>query len=96
MNKDEILQVLKSNKELLKENYGVERIALFGSYAKGTENKDSDVDFFVDFNKPSYTFLSGLYEFLENKIPTKIEIIRNGPHISKRFLKNIEKDCIYA
>ncbi len=96
MNKEEILNVLAQNKQFLEENYGVEQIALFGSYARGTENKDSDVDFLVEFKNPSYEFLSGLYEFLEHKINVKIEIVRKGSHLSKRFLNHIEKELIYV
>ena len=96
MKKDEIINVLQKDKQYLKENYGVVTIALFGSYAKGLENPESDVDFFVEFNKPSYSILMGLYSYLENKLNSKIEIVRKGPHISERFFNSIEKDLIYV
>ena len=96
MKKEEILNTLKNDKQFLKDNFGVESIALFGSYAKESENIDSDVDFFVEFKKPSYDYLSGLYEYLEKKLNSKIDIVRKGPHLSKRFLNNIEKDLIYV
>jgi predicted nucleotidyltransferase len=96
MKKDEIIDILKNDKQFLKENYGVVNIALFGSYAKGLENKDSDVDFIVEFTAPSYSLLMGLYSYLENKLNSKIEIVRKGPHLSKRFLDTIENDLIYV
>ncbi|WP_367752899.1 nucleotidyltransferase domain-containing protein [Flavobacterium sp. WC2421] len=96
MKKDEIINVLQKDKQYLKENYGVVTIALFGSYAKGLENPESDVDFFVEFNKPSYSILMGLYSYLEDKLNSKIEIVRKGPHISDRFFNSIEKDLIYV
>lgn len=96
MKKDEIIAVLKNDKQFLKDNYGVETIALFGSYAKGVEKNDSDVDFFVEFKTPSYSLLMGLYSYLENKLNSKIEIVRKGPHVSQRFLNNIKNDLIYV
>lgn len=96
MKKEEIIRILKTNKQFLKDNFGVEAIALFGSYAKGSENAESDVDIYVEFEKPSYSFLMGLYSFLENKLNTKIEIVRKGPHLSDRFINNIKKDLIYV
>lgn len=96
MKKDEIINTLQSDKQFLKDNYGVVSIALFGSYSKGLENKDSDVDFMVEFTKPSYSLLMGLYSYLENKLNSKIEIIRKGPHLSDRFLENIKNDLIYV
>ena len=96
MKKDEIVTILRNEKQFLKDNYGVEAIALFGSYAKGLEKLDSDVDFFVEFKNPSYSFLMGLYSYLENKLNSKIEIVRKGPHLSERFLNNIKNDLIYV
>ncbi|WP_414655148.1 nucleotidyltransferase family protein, partial [Flavobacterium sp. UBA6046] len=55
MKKDEIIDTLQTEKQFLKDNYGVITIALFGSYAKGMENPDSDVDFIVEFKEPSYS-----------------------------------------
>ncbi|WP_348824815.1 nucleotidyltransferase family protein [Flavobacterium aestuarii] len=96
MKKDEIINTLQSDKQFLKENYGVVSIGLFGSYAKGLEKPDSDVDFLVEFKNPSYSLLMGLYSYLENRLNSKIEIVRKGPHVSERFLKNIKNDLIYV
>ncbi|MBP2282060.1 putative nucleotidyltransferase [Flavobacterium sp. CG_23.5] len=96
MKKEEIINTLQTEKQFLKDNYGVVSIALFGSYAKGLENSDSDVDFFVEFKEPSYSLLMGLYSYLENKLKTKVEIIRKGPHVSERFLNTIKSDLIYV
>ena len=96
MKKNEIINTLQSDKQFLTDNYGVVSIALFGSYAKGLENKDSDVDFIVEFKEPSYSLLMGLYSYLEDKLNSKIEIIRKGPHLSERFLNTIKKDLIYV
>jgi len=96
MKKEEIINTLKTDKQFLKDNYGVVDIALFGSYARGLEKPDSDVDFFVEFNEPSYSLLMGLYSYLENKLNSKIEIVRKGPHVSERFLNNIKDDLIYV
>jgi predicted nucleotidyltransferase len=96
MKKNEIINTLQSDKQFLTDNYGVVSIALFGSYAKGLENKDSDVDFIVELKEPSYSLLMGLYSYLENKLNSKIEIVRKGPHLSERFLNSIKKDLIYV
>ena len=96
MNKSEIINTLQSDKQFLTDNYGVVSIALFGSYAKGLEKKDSDADFIVEFKEPSYSLLMGLYTYLEHKLNSKIEIVRKGPHLSDRFLNNIKNDLIYV
>ena len=96
MNKQQIIESIKAEKPYLQKHFGVEEIALFGSYARGEEKTDSDVDILVSISKPSYSLLMGLYAYLEKKLNTKIDIIRKGPHVSERFLMNINKDLIYV
>ena len=95
MKKNEIITTLQIDKQFLADNYGVVSIALLGSYSKGLEKKDSDVDFIVEFKVPSYSLLMGLYSYLETKLNSKIEIVRKVPHLSNRFLNYIKSDLIY-
>ena len=94
MNKKSIIETLKAEKPYLQKKFGVNEIALFGSFARGEEKSESDIDLLVSLKKPSYSLLMGLYLYLEKKLNTKIDIIRKGPHVSERFLKHISKDLI--
>lgn len=96
MKSAEILKILKEDKNFLKDNFGVNRIALFGSFAKNTNKEESDIDFFVELSHPSYNSLMNLYGYLEVKFQSKIDIVRKGPHLSEKFIKSIQKDLIYA
>jgi uncharacterized protein len=73
MTKDEILEFLKNNKELLKSRYRVKRIGLFGSYARGENNSDSDIDIIVDMPSTFDDFFE-LKEFLEKGLGVKIDL----------------------
>jgi len=42
--RDEILNLLSQNKTELEDKFKVSRMALFGSYARGDQRSDSDVD----------------------------------------------------
>ena len=42
-----IMEIVQKYVEKICENYKVEAIILFGSYAKGTEHEDSDIDIAV-------------------------------------------------
>ncbi len=96
MDKQTIIASIKAEKPYLQKQFGVEEIALFGSFARGEETPDSDLDILVSLEKPSYSLLMGLYVYLELKLNMKIDIIRKGPHVSERFLKYISKDLIYV
>jgi predicted nucleotidyltransferase len=96
MNKQAIIESIAAEKPYLRKHFGVEEIALFGSYARGEENADSDIDILVSINKPSYSLLMGLYTYLENRLNKKVDLLRKGPHVSERFLKHINNDLIYV
>ncbi len=92
----EIINHLKAEKPFLSEKFGVISIGLFGSYARGEEDADSDIDFVVELKKPSFEWLAGLQVYLEKKFDRKIELVRRGRNINRRFVSRIAKDVIYA
>lgn len=51
MNKQYVLQYLTNHKSDLMSKYGVVKIGLFGSYARGDNNTDSDIDLAVEIEK---------------------------------------------
>lgn len=74
--------------------YGVRSISLFGSYARGEANENSDVDFYID--KGEVTDLFKYFEFiedLENKLKCHVDVITTGIQ-DKSFLNHIQKESI--
>ncbi len=61
----EIIDLLKSHVQEIKACFGVKRIGLFGSFARGEQKKSSDIDLLVEFDKLTFrnfmdiSFLSG-------------------------------------
>jgi len=92
----EILDLLQKEKDFLKREFGVLSIGLFGSYVKGTQGPESDVDLLVELTEPRFDFLAGLQMYLENKIGKPVELVRKRPGLSERFLKRIETQIQYA
>ena len=56
LSQQEILRELSKNLTTWKEQYGVKRIALFGSYACGEQNDSSDIDVLMEFVEDPVTF----------------------------------------
>ena len=50
-----ILRKIEENIDIIK-SYGVKRIGVFGSYIKGSQKSDSDIDVLVEFEKGRKTF----------------------------------------
>ncbi len=70
--------------------YGVKRAAVFGSFARGEQNKKSDVDFLVDIPKGMDLFeFVGLKQDLEKHLHRKADLVTYGyihPYLKKRIL----------
>jgi predicted nucleotidyltransferase len=95
INKDNIIEFLKSRKDFLRKKYGVKSISLFGSYARGEETEESDIDFFVEM-PADYDKLFDLKEYLEKSFQLSVDVVRKHSNIRQRFLEEIEKDGVYV
>jgi len=76
------------------ENYHLKSIGIFGSYVKGIESPESDIDILVDFSSPIdlFSFLE-LEEELENLCNIKVDLVSANslkPHIGKHILSEVE------
>jgi predicted nucleotidyltransferase len=92
----DILNLLRSERIFLKNEFGVISIGLFGSYAKGTQEDDSDIDLLVEFEEPRFEYLAGLQIYLEKKFDKKIELVRKGISVNRRLTERLGNEVIYA
>ncbi len=94
MGKNEIIDIIKSNKSEMESRYGVRRVGLFGSYVKGRQRKKSDIDILVAFNRDIDLFdFVDLREYLEAVLHAKVDLVMESalrPAIGKRILAEIE------
>ncbi len=89
-----IIEVLKKHIDVLKK-YGVKRIELFGSFVRGEQEKNSDIDFLVEFEKPNFENFMDLAFFLEDLFGRKVELITNGS-LSPYMEPYIEKELVWS
>ena len=95
IDKTNILNYLKEHYSEFKHKYNVEKIGLFGSYARDEATENSDIDIYVKM-KPSLFDMVAIKEQIENDLNRKVDIIREHKNIKPIFLKMIQKDLIYA
>jgi len=96
MTKNEILNELSKNKSYIKENFEVDKIGLFGSYAKGKQTEDSDIDIYVEFKHKTFDNLAGLWNYLEELYHKKIDLFHKHKNNNQVIISNIQKDVIYG
>ena len=72
--------------------HGVDRVYLFGSYARGEANQNSDVDLRVDNGDIRGLFaLGALYSDLADCLGKKLDLLTTGS-LDQSFLRQIEKE----
>lgn len=75
----------------LAKDYGVQRVYLFGSYARGDMNQDSDIDLRIDKGSIRGWELAGLLVDLEDALGLPVDLIPSGS-LDARFLASIRDD----
>ena len=95
MNRDELLNYLRDRKSRYVGEYGVRRIGLFGSYARGENKPESDIDIVVEMD-PDYSALAGLALELEHDTGRHIDLVRLRPRMSSSLRRSIDRDALYV
>lgn len=75
MKREDVLRILGEQRERLRTEFGVKSLALFGSVARDEATPTSDVDFLVEFNRPTgYFGLARLELFLEEILGSRVDV----------------------
>jgi uncharacterized protein len=88
MTRDDILAIIRANEPRLRE-FGVQELALFGSFARGDASDDSDIDFLVEFDHVTFDNYVGTKRFLETLFGRKVDLGREvniKPRLRERIL----------
>jgi predicted nucleotidyltransferase len=99
MSGDEMLEILRGDLSHLKAEFGVKRIGIFGSYARGRENEASDVDVIVEFARPIGLKFMPFCDYLEELLGHKADVLTpagvNGIR-NKKIADNIMGSIVYV
>lgn len=91
----DVLDVLKDHKAEIKEKYGVSKIGLFGSSAKGEQKETSDIDLLVEFEEPSFDRFMELSFFLEELFGKAVDLVTtNG--ISPYIESTVKREVVWV
>lgn len=91
--KDRIIRVLAREKPGLTLRYRVRSIALFGSYARGDQQPDSDVDILVDVDPAVGLGFVALAEHLEAALGLPVDLVSTRA-LKPRMREAVERDLI--
>jgi uncharacterized protein len=94
--KEEIVEIITRDRKVLSERFHITEIGLFGSYLRNEQDKNSDVDVLIDYDRKkkfSLYDLIDLKEYLTKKIGINVDVALKRtlkPVIGYYILKEVE------
>ena len=86
------IEEIRAVVEPIARKYGVERVYIFGSYARGDVTENSDIDLSVDKGSLKGLFaLCGLSAEIEEALQTRVDVLTTGS-LEESFLHKIRKE----
>ena len=95
MQRDEVLQILRTHKAALAAKYGVTRLGIFGSVARGEATSASDIDIVVEM-PPDLFQMVHMQEELEQLLRTSVDLIRYQKYLNALLKRRIDHEAIYV
>lgn len=96
LTKDELLKLISARKDEFRLNFGVRRIGLFGSYARGEMVEGSDIDIVVELERPDMFSLIGVKQTLEEAFGKRVDVIRLRATMNRSLRRRIQRDAVYV
>ena len=94
LNREDVLDLLRQHKPIMKERFGVSEISLYGSFARDEATEDSDIDVVVKFDgSPSARSYFGAQFYIEDLSGRKVDLARRH-ELREEILPNVDKDLI--
>lgn len=98
LNKNDILHFLRTNKSYLHNQFFVEQIGIFGSFARDEANDKSDIDFLVEISAPLEVYKQtkeALHDYLKTAFDREVDIA-NPNSLKPHYKQYILKQALYA
>ena len=94
-NKVNIISLIREKRSELAVRFTVQRIGVFGSYARGNAGPESDVDILVDLKEPTFDNYMDLKFYLEEILDHPVDLVIHDA-IKPRLKPIIEQEVVYA
>ena len=94
--KSEILNLLGRYKPTAQKKYGITKLGIFGSVARGEQTPDSDVDVCYEGKAPSFLTLDMIQTELEQLFDCKVDLVRVRDNMNNLLRQRILRDGIFV
>ncbi len=93
--KNKIIALLGQYLPSFQERYSLESVALFGSYARGEQRTDSDIDLLVKFSRPVGIEIVDLVMELEDILGQHVDVVTYDA-VKNRLFHHIKDELAYV
>lgn len=93
--RNEILLSLAKCKGKFQSRYKISKLALFGSFARGDQTEESDVDVLVEVDPSIGLDFVSLAQEIEKEIGISTDVVSSGA-VKPRYRQAIESELIYV
>lgn len=94
--RQQILDQLRVYYSYNKERLGIEKLGIFGSFARGEETPESDIDIIISLKNPSFFLYGEISRQLQDVFGREIDLVSAKAHLNDEFKLQIEKEAIYV
>ncbi|MBQ8655521.1 MAG: nucleotidyltransferase family protein [Prevotella sp.] len=94
--KTEILNLLSLYMSTAKDKYGLTRMGIFGSVARGDQTDDSDIDICYEGQAPSLLTLDLMQTDLEHLLGCNVDMVRMRDNMNALLKQRIQKEAVYV
>ena len=96
MNRDAALKILSNSKPILKQRFGVTRLALFGSTVRNAATENSDIDILVAFDGPATSSrYFGVQFYLEDLFGCNVDLVTEKA-LRPELRPFVERDAVHV
>ena len=90
---DAVKRCLTDQKSLLKNKYKISKLGIFGSYVRGEQRNESDVDVLIDYEEaPSLIALIEMENMLSDLLGMKVDLVTSKglkPQLRQHILDEV-------
>lgn len=90
------IELLKRFKSDCADKYGILKIGIFGSVARGEQKENSDLDVFVELKEADPFLIFDLHKDLEQLCNCKVDLVRLRESLRPLLFNKIKQEGIYA
>jgi len=96
ISRENLILILREYKATNENIYGIRRLGLFGSAARGEMHEDSDIDVVVELKEPDLFILADIKTDLEEQLGMRVDIVRHRKDMNINLKRRISREAVYV